>query len=195
MTLLKKSKIVRDVSRLEVDEIGQSNNLQIGDKFVFVSGPDKREHTITNNLESHFEYDGNPSRKLSKGEIVKRVGQHDSGERRGRTLDSLSSAIKTLNKTGDVASWMNAMSDVLSRVLSIGMKEVVLDLEKLEKLGTVLFSKSAGKNNKMAIDTLDPKSRKEWIRAVESATKMVEDSIVAESTLRNLVQKIITSCR
>jgi hypothetical protein len=70
------------------------------------------------------------------------------------------------------------------------MKEVVLDLEKLEKLGTVLFSKSAGKNNKMAIDTLDPKSRKEWIRAEESATKMVEDSIVAESVLRKLVQKI-----
>lgn len=191
MTLLEKSKIVKDVPRLEVDEIGQSNNLQIGDKFVFVNGPDKREHTITNNLESHFEYDGNPSRKISKGEIVKRVGKYDSGERRARTIDSLNLAIKNLNKTGDVASWMNTMSDVLSRAFAIGMEDVILDLEKLERLGTRLFSKSAGKNNKMAIDTLDPKSRKEWIRAVESATKMVEDSIVAESVLRNLVQKIV----
>ena len=83
------------------------------------------------------------------------------------------------------------MSDIVSTVLTYGMDEVVLQLEKLEKLGTALFSQAKGRRDRSAIETLDTRSYKEWNRATADALAALRSSIVAETALRPLVHGIV----
>jgi hypothetical protein len=182
------------VARLDVGEIGPAKHLTVGDRFVLVSGRDNREHEITADHGSHFEYDGRPNKMLSKDEPVRRAGKHDVGERTDRVVSQLEGAIKLLNQSGDLSAWMSSMSDVVSSVLNYGMDEVVLQLEKLEKLGTALFSQAKGRRDRTALETLDTRSYKEWNRAAADAVAALRSSIVAEGSLRPLVQEIIKQC-
>lgn len=179
------------MARLDVGETGLAKHLVVGDRFVFVGGPDGREHEITNDHGSHFEYDGRPNKVLSKGMAVKRAGAHDVGERTDRVVSALQAAIKSLNRSGDLSAWMASMSDVVSMVVNYGMDEIVLKLEKLEKLGTGLFSQAKGRRDRTAIETLDTRSYKEWNRATADAIESLRSVMVVESTLRSLVQKIV----
>lgn len=158
---------------------------------MFVGGADGREHEITDDHGSHFEYDGRPNKRLSKDEPVRRVGQHEVGERTDRVVSQLEGAIKLLNQSGDLSAWMSSMSDVVSSVLNYGMDEVVLKLEKLEKLGTALFSQAKGRRDHSAIETLDTRSYKEWNRTTADVVAALRAVIVAEGSLRPLVQKIV----
>jgi hypothetical protein len=179
------------VTHLDVGETGAAKHLVVGDRFVFFGNADQREHVITADHGSHFEYDSRPNKRLSKDTLVKRSGAHDVGERTDRVVSALAGAIKQLNRYGDLSTWMSSMSDVVSTVLTYGMDEVVLQLEKLEKLGTALFSRAKGQRDRSAIETLDARSRKEWEHATASADAALRASIVAEATLRPLIKEII----
>ena len=183
--------IANSVARLDVGETGPAKHLVVGDRFIFVGGPDSREHEVTDDHESHFEYDGRPNKILSKDTAVKRAGAHDIGERTDRVVSMLEAAIKNLNRVGDLSVWMSSMSDVVSTVLNYGMEEVVLKLEKLEKLGTALFSQAKGRRDRNAIETLDTRSYKEWNRATSDAVTALRSVMVVESSLRPLVQDIV----
>lgn len=148
---------------------------------------------ITDDHGSHFEYDGRPNKRLSKDAAVERVGRPDPGERTDRVVATLEGAVAALSSSGDVAAWMTAMGDVVSRAAAYGMDEVVLSLEKLEKLGTALFARAKGKRG-AAVDALDARSRKEWDRATADAAARLRASIVAESALRAVVQEIVRKC-
>lgn len=182
------------MARLDVGETGPAKHLVVGDRFVFVGGPDGREHEITDDHGSHFEYDGRPNKVLSKDAAVKRAGAHDVGERTDRVVSALEAAIKSLNRAGDLSAWMTSMSDVVSTVLNYGMEEVVLKLEKLEKLGTALFSQAKGRRDRTALETLDTRSYKEWNRATADAVASLRSVMIVESTLRPLVQEIVRQC-
>jgi len=182
------------VARLDIGETGPAKHLVVGDRFVFVGGPDAREHEITDDHESHFEYDGRPNKILSKNTAVRRAGAHNVGERTDRAVATLEAAIKNLNRSGDLSAWMASMSDVVSTVLNYGMEEVVLELEKLEKLGTALFSQAKGRRNRTALETLDTRSYKEWNRATADAVASLRSVMVVESTLRPLVKEIVRKC-
>lgn len=182
------------MARLDVGETGIAKHLVVGDRFVFVGGPDGREHEVTDDHGSHFEYDGRPNKILSKDAAVKRAGAHDVGERTDRVVSALEGAIKNLNRAGDLSAWMTSMSDVVSTVLNYGMEEVVLELEKLEKLGTALFSQAKGRRDRTALETLDTRSYKEWNRATADAVASLRSVVVVESTLRPLVKEIVRKC-
>jgi hypothetical protein len=178
---------------LDIEQTGAAKHLVVGDRFVFVDGNDKREHVITADQDSHFEYDSRPNKHLSKDTLVKRVGTHDVGERKSRIVSSLEIAIKQLNKSGDISAWMISMSDIVSTAINYGMNETVLQLEKLEKLGTALFSHAKGRREKTAIETLDKRNVKEWNQASASAIESLRNSIMAETSLRSLIRKIVRS--
>jgi hypothetical protein len=108
-------------------------------------------------------------------------------------VSQLEGAIKLLNQSGDLSAWMSSMSDVVSSVLNYGMDEVVLQLEKLEKLGTALFSQAKGRRDRSALETLDTRSYKEWNRASSEAVAALRSVIVAEG-LRPVVQEIVRQC-
>lgn len=183
--------IANHVTHLDIDETGSAKHLAVGDRFVFVGGPDSREHEVTNDFGSHFEYDGRPNKRLSKDTPIKRVGTHDVGERTNRIVSALETAIKRLNQTGDLSLWMSSMSDIVSVAINYGMNEIVLKLEKLEKLGTGLFSHAKGRRNYSAIETLDARSRKEWNQTSADAIAALKSVMVVEASLRLLVQKIL----
>jgi hypothetical protein len=179
------------VTRLDIGETGSAKNLLVGDRFVLINGSDNREHEITADHDSHFEYDGRPNKRLSKDQLVKRVGLHNKGERVDRIVTTLETAIKNLNKTGDVSSWMTSVGNVVSMAVNYNMSEAVLQIEKLEKLGTTIFSRAKGRRNHSAIETLDNKSRKEWNSAAENMITTLRSIIVAENSLRSVIQRII----
>lgn len=183
--------ITNHVTHLDIGETGSAKHLAVGDRFVYVGGPDNREHEITNDYGSHFEYDGRPNKRLSKDTPVKRVGKHDVGERTNRAVSALETAIKKLNQTGDLSLWMSSMSDIVSIAINYGMSEIVQKLEKLEKLGTGLFSHAKGKHNKSAIDTLNVHSRKQWNQASADAVAAMQSVMIAETSLRILVKNIV----
>lgn len=176
--------------RLEVDEVGPASFLNVGDKFMFSGTADPNEHTITQDLDSHFEYDSRPNKRLSKDTPVKRVGAHDPGERTERTVSALSIAIRGLEMTGDVAQWANAISDVISRAATYGMDEdVILSLEKLEKQGSAVFARARLQYGKAAVDSLNNAIRKRWAADVASVTQKVRGALLED--LRALVRAII----
>ena len=178
---------------LDIEQTGAAKHLVVGDRFVFVDGNDKREHVVTADHDSHFEYDSRPNKHLSKDTLVKRVGAHDVGERKTRIVSSLETAIKQLNKNGDLSAWMVSMSDIVSTAINYGMNETVLQLEKLEKLGTALFSHAQGRREKAAIETLEKRASKEWNEASRTTLEMLRNSIMAETSLRTLIRKIVRS--
>lgn len=187
----KTTTITNKVSHLDIGETGIAKHLLVGDHFVFLSGRDQREHEITKDQGSHFEYDGRPNKILSKDMAVKRVGNHVPGEKTQRAVSALKAAIDNLTRDGDLSAWMSSMSDVVSVVIGYGMEEVVVKLEKLEKLGTSLFSHAKGRRNRTALDTLSTHSVKEWKRATTDAINSLQSVMMVESPLRYLVRKII----
>ncbi len=176
--------------RLEVDEVGPASFLNVGDRFMFNGGPDAREHTITQALDSHFEYGGRPNKRLSKDTPVKRVGAPDPGERTERTVNALTTAIRGLEMTGDVAQWANAVSDVISRAATYGMdQDVIVSLEKLEKQGSAVFARANLSHGKKAVDSLNNAIRKRWAADVASVMQKVRGALLED--LRAYVREII----
>jgi hypothetical protein len=183
--------------RLEVDETGIANNLRVGDRFKFVNFNDTREHVITNDHDSHYEYDGRLNKRLSKDTLVTRVGERDKGERLDRILSDLYEACRHLENSGDISLWMSAMSDIVHRAISYNMpQEVILKIEKLEKLGTDMFSKSKGKHGSSAYNTLEVKYKKQWELSKKDTQQTMKDSLFIETILRTLIcQTIIDNHR
>lgn len=176
--------------RLEVDEVGPASFLNVGDKFMFNGGPDAREHTITQDLDSHFEYDGRPNKRLSKDTPVKRIGAPDPGERTDRVVAALQTAVRGLELTGDVALWANAISDVISRAATYGMdQDVILSLEKLEKQGSAVFARAQLSHGKGAIDSLNNAIRKRWTADVSGVTQKLRGALLED--LRAFVREVI----
>ncbi len=177
--------------RLEVDEVGPAKFLSVGDKFMFSGGVDANEHTVSQDLDSHFEYDSRPNKRLSKDTPVKRVGAPDPGERTERVVSALATAIRGLEMTGDVAQWANAVSDVISRAATYGMDEnVILSLEKLEKQGSAVFARARLQHGKAAVDSLNNAIRKRWAADVGAMTQMLRGALLED--LRALVRAIIS---
>lgn len=177
--------------RLEVNQVGPASFLKVGDKFVFTGGvPDKREHTITQDLESHLEYDGRPNKKLSKDQSVQRVGAPDPGENTERVVAALTNAVRALEQTGDVSQWAQGVTDVISRAAAAGMdQDVILALEKLEKQGSAVFARARVFHGKTAVEDLNVAIRKRWAADVNSVTQLVRSALLED--LRQLVRGII----
>ncbi len=176
--------------RLEVDEVGPASFLSVGDRFMFNGGSDAREHTVTQDFDSHFEYDGRPNKRLSKDTPVKRVGAPDPGERTERVVNALTTAVRGLEMTGDLAQWANAISDVISRAATYGMDEdVILSLEKLEKQGSAVFAHAQLSHGKKAIDSLNNAIRKRWVADVTGLTQKVRGALL--ENLRAYVREIL----
>lgn len=181
--------------RLEVEEVGPASFLSVGDKFMFHGGSDGREHTITQDLDSHFEYDGRPNRRLSKDTPVKRVGAPDPGERTERVVQALTNAVRGLEATGDQSEWANAMADVIQRAATYGMDDVILPLEKLQKQGAAVFARARVFQGKSAADDLNVAIRKRWAADVNAVAQKLRDSILeSRNTLREVIREVIQKC-
>jgi hypothetical protein len=178
-------------NHLEIDEVGPASHLQVGDRFVFTDGKDGRQHEVTQDLESHLEFDGRPNKRLSKDVMVKRVGERDPAEMTERAVAALTAAVKNLERTGDVQQWAVAMSDVLARAAGSGMQDLLLPLEKLQKQGSAVFSKARPGHGKMAVDALVPAVRKRWAADVASVTQAVRSELL--EGVRHLVRAVLTS--
>lgn len=177
--------------RLEVNQAGPASFLQVGDKFIFTGGtPDNREHTVTQDLSSHFEYDGRPNKKLSKDTPVQRVGAPDPGETTERVVAALTNAVRGLEQTGDVAKWAQSVADVISRAAAAGMdQDVVLSLEKLEKQGSAVFARARVYHGKSAVEDLNAAIRKRWAADVNAVVQSVRGALLED--LREFVRGVI----
>jgi len=177
--------------QLEIDQIGPASKLQVGDLFVFIDGSDSNQHEVTQDLDSHFEYDGRVNKKLTKDMMVQRVGAPNLGERTARAVTALQTAVKSLEQTGNVQQWAVMMSDVISRVGASGMHDAVLPLEKLAKQGSAVFAKVRQAHRKLAVDQLVPMVRKRWAADVTSVIQIIHNSLMED--VRRLVRAVLTS--
>lgn len=161
------------VHHLEIGQAGQANNLLVGDYFVRVDDPNGKPKQVTNDLGSHFEFDGRVNKKLSKDTMVRRVGEAADGELALRASETFRAAVQALELNGDVQQWSVMMSDVLSRAVSAGLEDVLLPLEKLEKQGSAVFAKARRSHDQAAAASLTPAVRKRWVADVRDvATRM-----------------------
>jgi len=180
---------VTNLEHLEIDQVGPASKLQVGDRFVFTDGQDRREHEITQDLESHLEFDARPNKRLSKDVMVKRVGEHDPGERTERAVAALMSAVKGLEGSGNIQQWAVTMSDVISRAAASGMQDAILPLEKLQNQGAAVFSRTNGTHGKNAVDLLVPAVRKRWAADIATVVEIVRGSLM--ESVRQLVHEIV----
>lgn len=176
--------------QLEVDQVGPASQLQVGDRFVFTDRRDPNQHEVTQDLDSHFEYDGRVNRRLSKDVMVKRVGEPNLGERTDRAVTALTAAVKALESSGDVQAWTVAMTDVINRAAGSGMDDAIVPLEKLEKQGSAVFSKARPQHGKMAVDLLVPAVRKRWSADVGAAVQVIRSSLM--ENVRRVVRAVLT---
>ncbi len=180
--------------RLEPGDRGPASSLNVGDRFTLIGGADAKEHQITQDLDSHLEYDGRPNKRLSKDTMVTRIGEHDPGERTASVVASLKQAVKGLEYSGDVSKWSVDVSDVVSRAASYGMSDVILSLEKLGKQGSAVFSKTRSQHGKMAADSLNNAVKRRWAADVGVVVKMMEQELmenVNSDVLRELVRAVL----
>ncbi len=175
---------------LEIDQVGPAKHLQVGDHFVFTDGENPGQHEVTQDHDSHLEFDGRVNKKLSKDVMVKRVGEHDPGERTERAVAALTGAVRALEQSGDIQQWNVTMSDVISRAAASGMEDAVMPLEKLSKQGAAVFSRARQQHGKMAIDLLVPAVRKRWSADVAGVTQVVRGSLM--ESVRLLVRAVIS---
>lgn len=180
--------------RLEVGETGQAKNLELGDTFRLVDGDDKRDHVVTDDHGSHFEYDGRPNKRLSKDTLVRRVGKPNEGESKDRLLNLYDASCRNLEKDGNVQAWLVALNDVISRAVSLGMDDAMPSFDKLERVSTAIFSRAKGKRGKLALDLLDTNDRKTWTSIKNATRQLIEDHLVVES-LRAIVRTLIVNGR
>jgi hypothetical protein len=179
--------------RLGIDQAGPASFLAVGDRFVLSAGEDTREHVVTRDLDSHFEYDGRPDKRLSKDTPVKRVGTPDPGEQTARVVAALSHAVNNLEQTGDMATWANSIADVVSKAVTCGMSDDVLSaLEKLERQGSAVFARARVSHGKAAVDDLNVAVRKRWTADVNQAKSRVETALAeGVDVLRQVVREVI----
>lgn len=174
---------------LEIDQIGPANQLQVGDQFVFTDGKDRNQHEVTQDHDSHLEFDGRVNKKLSKDVMVKRVGEHDPGERTERAVATLTACVRGLETSGDIQQWNIVMSDMISRAAASGMQDTLTPLEKLAKQGAAVFSKVRSAHGKAAIDLLVPAVRKRWAADVASVIQTVRGSLLED--VRRVVRAVL----
>ena len=177
---------------LEIDQVGPAVQLNVGDRFVFMDGTDGREHQVTQDVESHLEFDGRPNKRLSKDVLVKRIGEHDPGERTERGIAALTATVKALEGSGDVQQWAIAMSDVINRAAGSGMHNAIIPLEKLQNQGNAVFSRVNQAHGKTAVNQLVPAVRKRWAADVASVVEIIRGSLI-ENTLRQIIREAIIS--
>lgn len=171
---------------LDVGESGLASHLAVGDRFVFLDDRAGREHVVTNDVESHFEYDGRPNKILSKSDMVRRVGEADQGERAERVVKMLRTAVARVEMDGDTSAWMESMANLASTLVAYGIPDAIGSVEKLERLGTAVFSRTRVRRG-AALDGLEPRRRKEWRSTVNDALDSLSGSTVTEALLRRLV--------
>lgn len=165
----------------------------MGDRFAFADGRDGGEHEVTQDLGSHLEFDGRPNKRLSKDTMVKRVGEHDPGERTSIVLAALGRAVSELERGGDVSAWAASVSDVVSRAVAHGMGDVVLPLEKLGKQGAAVFARARPRQGEKAIDALAPAVRKRWAAEARAVEALIQTSLM--EGVRAVVRGVLLSGR
>lgn len=176
--------------RLDIDEVGPASFLTVGDKFMFHGGNDAREHTVTQDLDSHFEYDGRPNKRLSKDTPVRRVGAPDPNERAERITSILQLAVKNLEQTADTTKWTVAMSDLIQRAAAYGMGEkAIQSIERLEKQGSAVFARARVYHGKSAVEDLNAAVRKRWSAEVNATVQALQNALLED--LREVVRGII----
>ncbi len=174
---------------LEIDQVGPATQLKIGDQFVFTDGQDRQQHEVTQDLDSHLEFDGRPNKRLSKDVMVRRVGERDPGEMTERAVAALTTAIRNLEGSGNVQQWAVDMSDVINRAAGSGMGDAILPLEKLQNQGAAVFSRVNKAHGKKAVDQLVSAVRKRWAADVASVLDVVRGSLM--ENVRTLVREVI----
>lgn len=177
--------------RLDVGETGQAKNLDIGDSFRFVDGNDKKDHLITNDHGSHFEYDGRPNKRLSKDTLVVRVGKPNEGESKDKLVVMFDKACRDLEREGDVSAWLVSLNDVISRAITLGMDDLMRSFDKLERTSTASFSRSKGKRGSLAVDSLSVSDRKQWFAVKEEVRSQIQEFVVIES-FRAAIRSILS---
>jgi hypothetical protein len=177
---------------LEIEQVGPASQLNVGDRFVFTDGQDRRQHEVTQDLDSHLEFDGRPNKRLSKDVMVKRVGEHDPGEMTERAVAALTTAVRNLEGSGDVQRWAIDMSDVINRAAGSGMRDAILPLEKLQNQGAAVFSRIHQAHGKTAVEQLVPAIRKRWTADVAIVVEIVRGSLM--ENVRILVREVIRQC-
>lgn len=176
---------------LRVGESGMSTGLKVGNRFVFVDGRDKKEHTVTNDLGSHFEYDGKPNKILSKGETVTRVGEADPNENLYHYKEELKNTLYNLETVGDIGAFLDRGEGAINFLAKLQNGGKISDT--LLKIAIDVFSDAPKRHGKKSIDLLDRKKRNEYLSAKKDAFDLIDQNI-SESVIRELISEIIKKC-
>lgn len=177
---------------LKVGESGMATDLKVGDRFVFVDqGRDKKQHTITNDAQSHFEYDGRPNKILSKAETVTRVGEADPNENLDHYSNELKNALHQLETVGDIGVFLDRGEGAINFLAKLPEGGKIADT--LLKVAIDVFSDAPKRHGKKPIDLLDRKKRNEYLSAKEEAFNLIKTNL-SESVIRELVSEIIKKC-
>lgn len=173
---------------LRVGESGMSTGLKVGNRFVFVDGRDKKEHTVTNDLGSHFEYDGRPNKILSKGETVTRVGEANPNENLDHYKTELENALHQIETVGDIGVFLDRGEGAINFLAKLPDGGKVADT--LLKIAIDVFSDAPKRHGKKPIDLLDRKKRDQYLSAKEAAFNLIKTNL-SESVIRELVSEIV----
>lgn len=173
---------------LKVGESGIATDLKVGDRFVFVDqGRDKKQHTVTNDVGSHFEYDGKPNKILSKAETVTRVGEANPNENLDHYKTELENALHQIETVGDIGVFLDRGEGAINFLAKLPQGGKIADT--LLKVAIDVFSDAPKRHGKKPINLLDRKKRDQYLSAKEAAFNLIKTNL-SESVIRELVSEI-----
>lgn len=106
---------------MKIGDKGIARDLQVGDSFKFMSGkPDQSKHVVTKDLESHFIYDYNAKKVLSKAEPVIRTDKKNTSNDPFFYQNLFNIATKELESSGDIEKFIPNFEKVMEYLSSNG---------------------------------------------------------------------------